>query len=106
MRTMRPRGSRARDGFIKNFDHRQMGSRMEALVYSETHDDEEERETEKIKKKKKDERDSVDGGTATQRPLKLLAIYLRNSPLYGSSGLCVSLLGVSEYEEYNILRQI
>jgi len=29
-------------------------------------------------------------GTATQRPLKLLAIYLRNSPLHGSSALRVS----------------
>lgn len=59
MTTMRPRESRARDGFIKNFDHRQMGSRMEALVYSETHDDEEERETEKIegRKREKDERE-------------------------------------------------
>lgn len=58
MTTMRPRGSRARDGFIKNFDHRQMGSRMEAVVYSETHDDEEERETEKIKKKKRKMRET------------------------------------------------
>lgn len=81
MTTMRPRESRARDGFIKNFDHRQMGSRMEALVYSETHDDEEEKEIEKIEEKKQDERVSVGGGAATQRPLKLLAIYLRNSPL-------------------------
>lgn len=40
-----------------------------------------------------------------QRPLKLLAIYLRNSPLYGSSGLSVSLQGVSECKEYNILWQ-
>jgi len=40
----------ARDGFIKNFDHRQMGSRMEALVYSGTRD-KKERENEEEKER-------------------------------------------------------
>lgn len=77
----------ARDGFIKNFDHRQMGSRMEALVYSGTHD-EEEREIGRRKKRKNRthaEKERQEAGRETRRPLKLLAIYLRRPPLHGFS---------------------
>jgi hypothetical protein len=50
MTTMRRLEKAARDGFIKNFDHQQMGSRMEALVYSGTHD-KKERENEEEKER-------------------------------------------------------
>lgn len=48
-------------GFIKNFDHRQMGSRMVALVYNGTHN-EEGRESDRIKEKRKKERGEKKSG--------------------------------------------
>lgn len=51
MTTMKP-PRKQRDGFIKNFDHRQMGSRMEALVYRGAY--EEERKTEKEGEREKE----------------------------------------------------
>lgn len=66
MTTMRARERGLRDGFIKNFDHRQMGSRMEALVYRGTHD-EERRETEKMKEREKRDGDTVRRDIVTYR---------------------------------------
>lgn len=72
------------DGFIKNFDHRQMGSLgMEALIQQQ--------HTTRGKRDRDEGREKIlSRGTAMQRPLKLLAIYLSNSPLHESSVLRVS----------------
>lgn len=62
-------------------------------LYTTGHTTNEGRETDRIKEKRKKEEEGkrVGGGTATRRPLKLLAIYLRSSPLHGSLALCVSI---------------